>query len=106
MNWNLEWTGTRTSYLASRFTLRTYESHHRPFVSQRMANKKRVVIVGGGIAGLGQKYNRTQLLESILEPSKLIGPKYVTYLAETGDGRLFTGLLVKKNGCEVVPKVA
>ena len=55
---------------------------------------------------IGQKYNRAQLLESILEPSKLIDPKYVTYLVETDDGRLLTGLLVKKDEKEVVLKDA
>ena len=45
-------------------------------------------------------------MESLLEPSKLIDPKYVTHLAETDDGRLFTGLLVKKDDSEVVLKDA
>jgi putative heme-binding domain-containing protein len=47
-----------------------------------------------------------QLLESVLEPSKLIDPKYVTYLAETKDGRLVTGLLLQKDDNEVVLKDA
>ena len=64
------------------------------------------VDVGPELTTIGQKYNRAQLLESMLEPSKLIDPKYVTYLAETGDGRLLTGLLVKKNASEVVLKDA
>ena len=33
------------------------------------------------------KQNRAQLLESILEPSKKIDPKFVSYLVETKQGR-------------------
>lgn len=62
--------------------------------------------VGPELTTIGKKYSRAQLLESILEPSKLIDPKYVTYLAETDDGRLLTGLLVKKDDVEVVLKDA
>ena len=50
--------------------------------------------VGPELMTIGKKLTRVQLLESILEPSKLIEPKYVTYLAETDDGRILTGLLL------------
>lgn len=46
------------------------------------------------------------MLESILEPSKLIEPKYVTHLVETDDGRIVTGLLLSKDDNEVVLKDA
>jgi uncharacterized repeat protein (TIGR03806 family) len=62
--------------------------------------------VGPELTAIGKKLNRAQLLESILEPSKRIDPKYVTYLAETEEGRLFTGLMVKKDTDEVVLKDA
>ena len=62
--------------------------------------------VGPELTAIGKKYTRAQLLESILEPSKLIDPKYVTYLAELEDGRLLTGLLLKKDDSEVVLKDA
>ena len=62
--------------------------------------------IGPELTTIGKKYSRAQLLESMLEPSKLIDPKYVTYLAETDDGRLLTGLLVKKDESEVVLKDA
>jgi uncharacterized repeat protein (TIGR03806 family) len=62
--------------------------------------------IGPELTAIGKKYNRAQLLESMLEPSKLIEPKYVTHLAETDDGRLHTGLLVKKDDHEVVLKDA
>lgn len=60
--------------------------------------------VGPELTTIGKKLTRAQLLESILEPSKLIDPKYVTYLAELDDGRLLTGLLVSKDESEVVLK--
>ena len=42
------------------------------------------------------------LLESVLEPSRRIEPQYAAYLAQTADGRSFTGLLVKRDATEVV----
>jgi putative heme-binding domain-containing protein len=62
--------------------------------------------VGPELTAVGKKLNRFQLLESILEPSKQIDPKFVTYLAETKDGKLFTGLLLEKADHEVVLKDA
>jgi putative heme-binding domain-containing protein len=62
--------------------------------------------VGPDLTAIGKKNNRAQLLESILEPSKRIDPKYVTYLVETTQGRLLTGLLVKKAAQEVTLKDA
>ncbi len=62
--------------------------------------------VGPELTTIGKKLTRAQLLESILEPSKLIEPKYVTHLVETDDGRILTGLLVQKDDDEVVLKDA
>ena len=58
--------------------------------------------VGPELTAIGKKYDRGQLLESILEPSKRIEPEYVMYLVETRDGRLLTGLLAHKDDNEVV----
>ena len=60
--------------------------------------------IGPDLTTIGKKLTRPQLLESILEPSKLIEPKYVTHLAETDDGRIVTGLLLSKDDDEVVLK--
>lgn len=62
--------------------------------------------VGPELTTIGKKLTRPQLLESILEPSKLIEPKYVTHLVETDDGRIVTGLLLSKDDNEVVLKDA
>jgi putative heme-binding domain-containing protein len=58
--------------------------------------------VGPDLSTIGKKLDRAGLLESMLEPSKRIDPQYVAYLAETDDGRLTTGLLLKKDADEVV----
>lgn len=62
--------------------------------------------IGPELTSIGKKLTRAQLLESILEPSKLIDPKYVTYLAEVDDGRIVTGVLISKDANEVVLKDA
>lgn len=53
--------------------------------------------VGPDLTTIGKKLDRSQLLESLLEPSKRIDPKYVTWLAETIDGKVSTGLLLQKD---------
>jgi putative heme-binding domain-containing protein len=58
--------------------------------------------LGPELTTIGKKLTRVQLLESILEPSKLIDPKYITYLIETNDGNLVTGLLTQKDDKEVI----
>jgi putative heme-binding domain-containing protein len=63
-------------------------------------------LLGPDLSDIGKKQSRTQILESILEPSKFIDPKYVTYLVETTDGKVFTGLLAAKTENEVVLKMA
>jgi putative heme-binding domain-containing protein len=58
--------------------------------------------LGPDLSLIGKKYTRAQILESILDPSKSIDPKYVTYLVETTDGKVHTGLLAEKTANEVV----
>ena len=53
--------------------------------------------VGPELTTIGKQYDRVQLLESILEPSKRIDPKYVTYLVETKAGGILTGLLIEQS---------
>ncbi|MEO2019458.1 MAG: PQQ-dependent sugar dehydrogenase [Fuerstiella sp.] len=62
--------------------------------------------LGPDLTTIGKKLTTVQLLESILQPSKRIDPKYVTYLAETTSGRLFIGLLQDKTDEVVVLKDA
>ena len=58
--------------------------------------------IGPDLSQIGKKYNRAQLLETILEPSKQVDPKYVAYLVETADGQVHTGLLVERTERELV----
>ncbi len=62
--------------------------------------------VGPDLSTIGGKYDRAALLESILEPSKSIEAKYLTYLLQTTDGRTHMGLLVEKGAGEVTLKEA
>jgi putative heme-binding domain-containing protein len=60
--------------------------------------------LGPDLSQIARKSSRAQILESILEPSKSIDPKYVCYLVETTTGLVHTGLLAERNDREVVLK--
>lgn len=62
--------------------------------------------IGPDLSGVGLKNNRAQILESMLQPSKKIEPKWLAYVVETVQGRVHTGLLIKKDDKEVVLKDA
>ena len=46
--------------------------------------------------------NITIMAIGAVKPSEKINPKFVTYLVETTDGRVLTGLLVKKTDQRVI----
>ncbi len=52
------------------------------------------VELGPDLSEIGKKYPPKEMLLHLLEPSRFIDPKYVTYLLETVDGRVHTGLLL------------
>ncbi len=58
--------------------------------------------VGPDLSAIGKLRSREDLLESMLEPSRRIEPKYAAYLVQTADGRSFTGLLVRRSEKQVV----
>jgi putative heme-binding domain-containing protein len=60
--------------------------------------------VGPDLDLVGKKHDRAAILDNILNPSRLIEPKYVTYLLETKRGQAYTGLLVSKDANKVVLK--
>jgi uncharacterized repeat protein (TIGR03806 family) len=62
--------------------------------------------LGPDLSQVGKKYTRAQILENILEPSKQIDPQYVTYLLETDDGKVYSGILAAKTEREVVLRQA
>ena len=45
--------------------------------------------------------SKRQILESILDPSKDIDPKYAAYMVELDDGRQLSGLIVERNEKEL-----
>jgi putative heme-binding domain-containing protein len=62
--------------------------------------------LGPELTVIGKKNDRAKLLESMLEPSKFIDPKYVMYLVETTAGRVHTGLLIERTAKEIVLRTA
>src|SRR5204862_3648247 len=58
--------------------------------------------IGPDLTAIGKQRVREDLLESILEPSRRIEPKYAAYTVQTADGRSLTGLLVKRDEKAVV----
>lgn len=62
--------------------------------------------IGPDLSQIAKKLDRPKLLASILDPSKEIDPQWLTYLAETTDGRLITGLLVRRDEREIILKDA
>jgi putative heme-binding domain-containing protein len=57
--------------------------------------------VGPPLTAIGGKLDRARLLESLLEPSKTIDPKYQSWTVEKTDGRVVTGLVVSKTDQKV-----
>ncbi len=62
------------------------------------------IALGPDLDGIGKKYTRAQILESLLDPSKTVDPKYAAFLVETDNGKVHTGLLLAKTDKEVVLK--
>ena len=62
--------------------------------------------LGPDLIQIAKKSTPAQLLESLLQPSKNIDPKFVTWLVETSAGKVYVGLLVKKTAAEIVLKDA
>jgi putative heme-binding domain-containing protein len=58
--------------------------------------------VGPDLADIGARLKKDKILESILHPSRTIDPKFSSYIVETVDGRIMTGLLKSKTNEQVV----
>jgi putative heme-binding domain-containing protein len=56
---------------------------------------------GPDLGGIGDKYGREQLVQSVLEPSATIHPDYGTIVATTADGKVHTGVLRKRTDHEL-----
>ena len=58
--------------------------------------------IGPDLSEIGSKYPRAELLDTILNPSQKIEPKYLLYVVETTAGRVHSGLLLQKDELKVV----
>jgi putative heme-binding domain-containing protein len=58
--------------------------------------------VGPDLVGIGKRLTRAELLESLLEPSRKVDPKFATWYVETKDGLVHTGLLGERSESEIV----
>lgn len=58
--------------------------------------------VGPELNSIGKQRTREELLESLLEPSRRIDPKYAAFVAQSSDGRILTGLVVSRTATEVI----
>jgi putative heme-binding domain-containing protein len=61
---------------------------------------------GPDLSHIATKYGREKILESILQPSKEIDPKYVGYVVQTDQGVIYSGLLLERSDESVVIKDA
>jgi uncharacterized repeat protein (TIGR03806 family) len=62
--------------------------------------------VGPDLDLIGKKYDRAKILDNILNPSKEIDQKYLTWQVETKQGKTYSGILVSKDAAKVVLKDA
>jgi putative heme-binding domain-containing protein len=62
--------------------------------------------VGPDLTSIAKQRTRAELLESILDPSRKIDPKFVTYVVETKAGQVHTGLLVERTPDRVTLRAA
>ena len=64
------------------------------------------VAVGPELTAIGKTRTRAELLDSILNPSARVEPQHAAYNVRTLDGKTATGLLVRRDGNEVVVRDA
>jgi putative membrane-bound dehydrogenase-like protein len=57
--------------------------------------------VGPDLSGIGLKYNRDQLIDNVLFPSKQILDGYDMHLVETKDGKLLSGIIRAENATDI-----
>jgi putative membrane-bound dehydrogenase-like protein len=54
-------------------------------------------LIGPELTGVGARFPRIHLIESILRPSQFVGPAYRTLSLELSDGRVVSGVVVAAN---------
>jgi putative heme-binding domain-containing protein len=58
--------------------------------------------IGPDLSTAGRDRSREELLESLIDPSRRVDPKYQAYVLADTDGRVSTGLLVRRDANAVV----
>jgi putative heme-binding domain-containing protein len=58
--------------------------------------------LGPDLAKIGAKYTRVQLLESLLDPSRTIDPKFGASILQTTSGDVLSGIIVSQTDQELV----
>lgn len=79
--------------------------HRLPSDPTPPASDTPTTLLGPDLSGIGKKYQRADLLESLVDPSKKMEPKFVTYTLTTVGGQVLTGILVEKSDDQVVLNV-
>jgi putative heme-binding domain-containing protein len=69
------------------------------FGCHRFANEGGAV--GPDLTGLAGRFSPRDILESVLEPDKVISDQYATTVCETSDGRVIVGRIVNFSGDEI-----
>jgi putative heme-binding domain-containing protein len=57
---------------------------------------------GPDLTNIGTKYNRSQLLDQILHPSKVIAPEFKTSLITLRDDTEFSGFIIQRTADEII----
>ncbi len=76
--------------------------NRRPSVARVIALAVGQRDLGPDLSGIGAKYQPADLLKHILEPAREVDPKFSLFAVATKSGQVFTGLLARKSGDEVV----
>ena len=61
---------------------------------------------GPDLGDVGKRLNRHELVESIIEPSKKVDPKYVTTTIVTNDGKTNVGFIIEKTNNSITLQMA
>jgi putative heme-binding domain-containing protein len=84
---------------------RSYENGHRTFQAVLCSSCHRYGSEFGGvgpdITGAGNRYSMRDLLENIVDPSKVISDQYESTLIEKVDGSSIVGRVVKEEGDKI-----
>ncbi len=58
--------------------------------------------IGPALDDIGKRQTRDEILTSLLEPSKKIDPKFASWIVQTTDGNVQTGLLIHRDAAKIV----